>query len=209
MFNFHETLINRKQCIYYNAEKFTNDSKGWIGGNIPEFFLTQDEFIKKYNREYLFYLSILNPFDNQKMFSIFIPRDVDQLFERNIYPNCSLLMCEHTRSRESTNTDFTNINITKHAISEGKVDVNQTIKSNSYLVKFGGTPDLIQEESYYYKELHANSYGFLFQIDEDGYPNEVDFVKGNYPLCFGAIYIYAKITRDSVKEPCVGYWQYS
>jgi len=62
---------------------------------------------------------------------------------------------------------------------------------------------------YYFEELHKDGFSFLFQIDEDGYPTDVDFIEGNYPFGFGAVYVYAKILGSSIEKPCVGYWQFS
>lgn len=38
-----------------------------------------------------------------------------------------------------------------------------------FLIKLGGSPRLIQAEDYYFT-LKKHKFDFLFQIDEDGYP---------------------------------------
>ncbi|MCL2579868.1 MAG: hypothetical protein FWE32_07515 [Oscillospiraceae bacterium] len=231
MLDFNRVLIARSECITFQIVKLSSESKGWIGGNIPEYFLNQEDFIIKYRNDYYFYLSFVNPFDNEKMFSIFIPKDKKKLFNEKIYPNCSVLLFEHISSKESNNTDFTNSDIAKHSISDGDISSNIEVYNNDegditsvsnsqtvsihenerepFLIKFGGTPELIQEESYYYDKLDEDGLGFLFQIDENGYPTNEDFLKGSYPFCFGSLYVYANINSSSIKNPSIGFWQFS
>jgi len=229
LFDIRKILIDRNEYIVFQAEKYTDQEKGWIGGNAPKYFIENNDFFVKYKDTHYFYLTFINPFDNKNMFSIFVPKEKRQLFNNNIYPCCSILLFEHLCSGESNNTGFTNAAIMRHSISSGKVvpnvephynddgDVtwisngkvisNDDYEAEPFLIKVGGTPVLIQDERYYYERLHENGFEFLFQIDEDGYPPE--FIKGNYPFCFGAVYVYAKIINDSVQDPCVGYWQFS
>ena len=124
MFDLKSFLIDRNKCIIYQAEKFTNDSEGWIGGNIPEYFLSQDGFVEKYRNDYYFYLAFRNPFNHQNMYTILAPRDLRKLHEENIYPNCSIMLIEHELSKESIETVFTQYDIVKHSISQGKVNSN-------------------------------------------------------------------------------------
>ena len=228
MIEFEELLINRNKCVIFKAERYVNGKNGWIGGNIPEHFLSQDVFFERYKNNYWFYITIVSPLEPLKMYSIFVPKDSNRLNE-NIYPKCSILLVEHALSGESDNTCFTNTNITKHEISIGKIVYNfeerymdeddeypvwvandKIIPDEdvpSFLIKFGGTPNLIQTEDYYVNALQRDSMEFLFQIDEQGYAS--GSIRGNYPFKFGTVYIYAKISDKTIKEPCVGYWQFS
>ncbi|WP_160308903.1 hypothetical protein [Paenibacillus sp. DMB20] len=36
-----------------------------------------------------------------------------------------------------------------------------------------GNPRLVQDEDYYFSKLKDDSYSFLFQVDEDGYPDAI------------------------------------
>jgi len=230
VFEFKKILIDRSECILFHIEKSDNYSSGWIGGNIPEYFLKQCEFMKEHHSKYYFYLALVNPFNSQYMFSIFVPQNYNVYLNNNAYPSCSILIVEHPISDESNNTDFTNTDIRRHAISSGEVSANfseqfvdgevypvwmangEIISDDDvpeYFIKFGGSPILIQAEDYYTEVLQRDSFEFLFQIDEQGYPNSDDFLNGNMPFSFGAVYIYAKIKDNSIDKPCVGYWQFS
>jgi len=148
--DFNTILTDRCQCIVFRAEKYVDGLNGWLGGNIPEYFVDHIDSLNCKNEDYYFYLTLTHPFDAKKMFSIFVPRDYEVLLDKNIYPNCSVLLFEHTYSKESSNTNFTNFNIKKHNISGGQMLLNQEADNDFYLIKFGGIPDLIQKESFYY-----------------------------------------------------------
>lgn len=229
MIDFNNILVKRNECILYKAVRNNGESNGWIGGNMPGFFLGQDRLLDSYKNDYLFYLALINPLNPKKMFSIFTPRNHRRLLNRNIYPKCSILLFEHAVSQESNNTDFTNPVILRHYISGGKAAPNvephynsngdvvwisngQVVpdyenKAESFLIKFGGKPELIQASPHYYEKLHKDGFEFLFQIDEDGYP--IELIEGDLPFGFGAVYVYAKIKDDIVEDTCVGYWQFS
>ena len=207
MNSYQKTLIFREQCILFEAEEANSGLNGWIGGNIPEYLSNDVLFCEKHKNDYYFYFTIVNPFDKQKMLSVFPPKNYDKLCENHIYPNCSILLFEHEISTESSNIDFTNLEIVRHDISKGTTITDPVIKENPYFIKLGGKPDLIQGSSHYFKKLDENSLSFFFQINEEGYPESL--LKGSYPFFFGALYIYAKINESFITEPCVGYWQFA
>lgn len=131
-------LKERKECILFQASE--NDSRnGWIGGNAPVYF---DELEDKINQEteMYFYLSIVNPFDGDKMISIFAPENFEERISRNRYPNCSLLTIKHPKTEESNFDTFTNPDLVKHFISEANVVSDKKSFEESFLIKFGGTP---------------------------------------------------------------------
>ena len=206
MINYKSLLIDRIESILYVTTNLkTNNALGWIGGNPPEYF--DNHLISKENHNYSFYLSLLNPFDEERMISIFIP-DYDSYLEHDIYPDCSIKVFEHPTTQESELSNLkSSFMIDKKYIVESRIcNTNEAINI-PYLIKFGGTPDFIQQKEYYYKNLDKDAFKFLFQIDERGYPDGL--IKGNYPFNFGGLYIYANITWDSFSNPIAGFWQYT
>ena len=209
MENSNDLLSNRSKALIFMGRKFNDGDTSWIGGNAPTYFDDQKDFQSKYGSKYYFYLSLVNPLNPTMMFTIFFPRDYDEYLENNKYPNCAILLVEHPVSNESSTDVFTNPNMKKYAIGKCGVINNDTSEHQIFLVKFGGTPEHIQNKNFYTKELVADSFEFLFQIDEQGYPEEDDFIQGNYPFSYGALYIYAQIKNENVTDPVVGYWQFS
>jgi len=209
MENSNDLLSNRSKALVFTGREFNDGDTSWIGGNAPAYFDDQKDFQSKYGSKYYFYLSLVNPLNPTMMFTIFFPRDYDEYLENNKYPNCAILLVEHPVSNESSTDVFTNSNMKKYAIGNCGVINNDTSENQIFLVKFGGTPEHIQNKNFYTKELVADSFEFLFQIDEQGYPEEDDFIQGNYPFSYGALYIYAQIKNENVTDPVVGYWQFS
>jgi hypothetical protein len=220
MINFKDLFEKRSKCLLYNATKDASDNCGWIGGNPPEYFDDKISLINTEGVEYSFYLTIENPIDTENAISIFIPKNFNDRINNNEHANCSIKIFEHKITGESNNSFFRNDKeINKNYIKfdgktdEEKIDTQYTVdfdetvdESFGFLIKFGGKPVHIQGNQYYYEALHNKGYTFIFQIDEDGYPN--DFVK-TYPFNYGALYIYGKINDNIVNDIIVGYWQYS
>ncbi len=77
-----------------------------------------------------------------------------------------------------------------------------------YFIKVGGMPDLIQRESYFERNLLADGFSFILQVDENGYPD--GFVLDDYPFGYGALYVYARWRRPGCFEAVVaGFTQFS
>jgi len=214
-----ELLENRSKCLLYNAVEDSFENFGWIGGNPPEYFDDKISMFNNDNIEYRFYLTFNNPINNENAFSIFIPKKYSDRIDNNRYPNCSLKIFEHKISAESENSILKMNEINRHylkfieEVEEEKFqkqyteEFNETVDdSYSALVKFGGNPVLIQEEVYYYEQLLDDGYVFLFQIDEDGYP---DSLVSEYPFGYGALYVYGKMNNGTTNDVIVGYWQFS
>ncbi|WP_144406989.1 hypothetical protein [Paenibacillus sp. IHBB 10380] len=96
-----QILVKRTDCITYYASPgpAIEHCTSWIGGNAPDFFDDKADFIHKGDQTYYFYLSIVNPFTPNSMFSIFIPVDYEEYLENNMYPHCSSsspLTLQHT-----------------------------------------------------------------------------------------------------------------
>ncbi|MEK4424978.1 hypothetical protein [Solibacillus sp. FSL K6-1523] len=205
--NCLKTLRERKECMIFQTSE--NDScNGWIGGNAPVYFDELEDVVNK-ETEMNFYLSIVNPFDINEMISIFAPKNYEERISKNRYPNCSLLIINHPKTEESKLDNFTNPDLVKHFISEASIVNDKKSFKESFLIKFGGTPKHIQQEEYYYKELHDDGFSFIFQVDEDGYPDTLIKPRKSYPFGFGAVYLYARILDGSIENPIKGYWQYS
>ena len=204
MASYQSLLIDRTECILYKAvEEKTPLISGWIGGNPPLCF---DNCLELKDHNYTFYLTLQNPFHQEQMISIFIP-DYETYLNYRIYPECAIRVFEHPFVEQSNLSLLRTPFMQQQYIVKTKIcDTNQAIKECS-LIKFGGTPDLIQDKSFYYEALHNDGYKFLFQIDENGYPDNL--IKGNYPFSFGSLYIYAKITSEKFSNPLMGFWQFS
>ncbi|AUO06487.1 hypothetical protein NS115_11325 [Paenibacillus jamilae] len=209
--NQKNILVERTNCIlYYAGSALLNEhSAGWIGGNAPEFFDDQEDLIHEGNPKYVFYLSLVHPFKPESMISVFIPEDYEEYLENNIYPNCSIKVIEHPISTESVKDMFTNPGLIKHAISNGELSHDEKSMDQSFLIKVGGNPRLIQNEDYYFTKLKEESLSFLFQVDEDGYPETLLQEDYNYPFGFGSLYIFAKMGTTEIQHPVAGFWQFS
>ncbi|MEQ6357066.1 hypothetical protein ABNX05_20765 [Lysinibacillus sp. M3] len=202
-------LDERKESIIFQLNRNQNVGNGWIGGNAPAYFDDKSELLSAIGSEYHFYLCFVCPLDKNNMISIFIPKEYENRISKNIYPNCSLYVFEHPVSKESMDSTYTEFGMVKHYISEGIFVSDEQAFDTPFFIKFGGIPFLIQEEEYYYTELEKDKYSFLCQIDEEGYPDGVFDSRTSLPFGFGAVYLYAIVAEDSIKNPLVGYWQYS
>ncbi|AIQ13839.1 hypothetical protein PDUR_19420 [Paenibacillus durus] len=179
----------------------------WIGGRAPLFFDDKVELVNKNGNKHYFYLSLVNPFQHDRMICIFIPNDFKEYLEKNIYPNCSIQVFDHPIKAESTKDIFTHPRLKKHSITGGEIINDKKSIKQSFLIKIGGTPRLIQDEDYYFSKLTEDSFAFMFQVDEDGYPR--NFVKGNLLFGFGALYKFTQIMDNEIQNPIAGFWQLS
>ena len=209
--NQDNILHQRTDCILYHSHPAGTDEygAGWIGGNAPAFFDNRSDLIHQGNSSYRFYLSLIHPFRPGNMLSIFIPDSYEDYLDNNMYPDCSIQVIEHPAEIESIHTTFTHPHLIKHTISRGKLSKDEESNDQPFLIKVGGHPRLIQQEDYYVAKLKEDSFSFLFQIDEEGYPETLLHEEGSYPFGFGALYIYAKIKAMEVEHPVAGFWQFS
>jgi len=204
---YNKFFQERNECMVFQTNEI-DSGNGWIGGNAPSYF---DELEGTVNEEttMYFYLSFVNPFNENEMISIFAPQNFEERISKNRYPNCSLMTIKHSKTEESKFDTFNNPDFVKHFISEATIVSDKEPFNQSFLVKFGGTPKHIQEEEYYYKELHEDGFSFILQIDEEGYPDKLIKPRKSYPFAFGAIYLYAQMKEDLIENPLKSYWQYS
>jgi hypothetical protein len=209
MKNFNELFLNRTYCKIFQAFSHTMDSQSWMGGNAPQYFDDKLEKVNGNGIDYYFYLSLMHPFENERMISIFVPKKYDEYLDNNIYPNCSIQVFEHPVSEESIHNHFTNFGFKRHSIVLDKIIKDSESFDQPFLIKLGGTPRLIQDEDYYFTELKKHKFDFLLQIDEDGYPDSF-LDDTDYPFGYGALYLFAHLSDSSSElNPIAGFWQYS
>ncbi|AIQ13780.1 hypothetical protein [Paenibacillus durus] len=209
MTNFKKVFEERTQCMVFQASLPIETCTSWIGGRAPLFFDDKSEIVNKNGNKHYFYLSLVNPFESSRMFSVFIPSDFEEYLENNIYPNCSIQVIEHPTTTESTKDFFNHPGLIKHSITDGELINDKESRDQSFLIKFGGAPRLIQDKEYYFSKIREDSFDFLFQVDEDGYPDALLKGNYNYPFGFGALYIFAQIISDEIQNPVAGFWQFS
>lgn len=204
--------------FYAEIIKFDSNLYGRIGGNAPECLL--EEISDKFS----FYACLPDPLGNG-YFSIFLPRDFDLLLSQKIYPDCSILIKQHTFSPQSRDTRHADANLNVMSImpfapleadyyeiirqneanfltSEHSGEKYEEITQYSHFIVIGKQPCLVQDEEYYYENLVRDGWEFFAQLDEACYPDEL--VCGSYPLCFGALYLYRKDSKI-----IAGFWQNS
>lgn len=192
-----------EKCLLYKAILAPTDqpSLGWIGGCPPAYCGEEDTSFTGY----LFYMTLILP-NKQRQISIFLPEDWEIYLCKNRYPDCAIKVIEHDISSEGTKTELQHPAIIKHDIILYKECCDTETGNEPFLVKLGGIPRLVQNKKFYYDQLEKDGYSFYMQIDEDGYPLD-GLLKGNYPFCYGALYLYAKQDNNIVENIIAGYWQ--
>jgi hypothetical protein len=174
-------------------DEYSSKLRGRLGGNIPIEFEHREVEIKGYQ----FYLCVENPLTQNKMISIFLPKDYDLMIDHNIYPDCSIKLFVHDYTDESENENYTNKNINKSSLTPFSIVNGDDLG----LIRIGDSPRLLQDENYYFEKIEEDGYNFLMQIDEDYYSDNT--LNGDYPLGYGAIYIYSK--KENI---IVGFFQF-
>lgn len=209
---------------YYYLSENEENCIGWLGGNSPEWFDDKKEQIDEPDCHYGFYCTFVLE-DPARSLSVFIPEKFDFLIENNIYPNCSIKAFIHPTAKESTDNYFQlmperpnpNKTLTDY---QKKFDYSQSVFSKTYIVSretddneeaafltVGDDVFHIQNENFYWQELIKDGYRLWGYINEEGYYpliKRIDFIHGNMPLAFGAMYLYKR-----GEQIIVGYWQYS
>ncbi len=198
-------MKNAKKNIGDSEYFYITDGDGLgsrVGGNPPNIEFLDDNFLS----EYFYFLTISGNdvnISNGNDLSIFIGNDFAVYNEKTNYPEIKIKCFIHSPAE----------------ISKKYLGKNDTIKSanlikkspitagDSYLVKWGGDPDLIQKEPSYSETLIIDGYRFLFQVDDNGFPD--GFLSEDYLFGYGALYIYGKINDDgAVIEAVPGFTQF-
>ena len=209
---YHYLTESERNCI------------GWLGGNAPAWFDDKKELVDDTNRHYGFYCTFQLENPGQSL-SIFIPEDYDYLLENNTYPNCCIKAYTHPTTAESEDNYFRlkpekPTSIEKLTTYQKKFDYSKPVLGKTLItansvknekeaafLTVGDDVFYIQDKNFYREKLLNDGYELWGYINEDGYYpllRRTDFVHGNMPLSFGAMYLYRR-----GNEIIVGYWQYS
>lgn len=195
--DFTKLLITRGAALYYEIADYREGSKSWAGGNAPAFF-DEGEFFGGGN--YYFYLTLQNPLDTDKQFSIFTP-GFDTALEYNSYPGCKVILVEHPLCAQSKSCRFRHPEIVEvYSIQSIGEDKDNPEKNNA--VKFGGKVIPIQWGLDNNGTVIKDGFDFIFQINEIGMGDIAEFMSG-------CIYIYGKVEENAVTGLFVAYWEYS
>ena len=176
------------QCIPYNE-----NIKGRIGGNPPINIETEIP------EGYAFYATLVHPEKENKMLSILISNDFNQLIHHQSYANILIKVVEHNFSYEG---DKYNLSLPQIGKTSSISDYSRN-KQKFNLVQVGGRPDLIDDDPIYYEKLLADDYSFYLSIDEEGY--DVPSMK-MVIFSYGAVYLYK---HNKTGEIIAGFWQYT
>lgn len=205
MITYSSLFIERSVCILYTATMFERGSAiGWIGGTAPMFFDTPQN--SNSLEHYTFYLTFQNPLNPRISISVFLPKDYDRYAEDDRYPDLPIKVLEHPTTEAGILQDLSSPSLNKCYIEMSRVCTSEVVDT-PYLIKLGGFPVLIQDKERYYRALEQDGFTFMFQVDENGYPEEL--VNGNYPFNFGCFYAYALFKSDCFSELTAGFWQFS
>ncbi|WP_404987143.1 hypothetical protein ACI513_09865 [Chryseobacterium sp. M5] len=201
---YNKLFIDRTKSIYLDISPVDTNRTSKISGNHPIYFDKVTNLVDR--NKYYYFLTIGDEFSallDKKCLSIFVRHDIFDI--ETIYPKFDMLCIVHEPTGYSSDTSLQHPNLT-----EGSLVFSKKEKADeARFIKIGGLPDLIQDEDYYSKDLDKDGYGFIFQFDEFGYPD--DFIKGNCPFAFGSVYFYGKTNNESlsIENIIAGYFQFS
>ncbi|HDQ4282013.1 hypothetical protein [Acinetobacter baumannii] len=170
-------------------------SIGRIGGNIPIILTEKKDELK----DYVFYMTFQNHENNREYLSIFVHKLFDERIDNNIYPNIAVKIFIHKYSNESNITDYT----AKELNTKFIAGYDEVEDDEFNLITYSKTPNLIQEENYYFENLNKDNFEFFIQIDEDFYTDNT--LKGTYIFAYGALYIFKQKETGKI---VAGFWQH-
>ena len=172
-----------------------------VGGGMPVDLIVDPEASQ--GRHFLLTLSHLDFSELGDLdLSLLLDRDFASFSEETVYPDIGIDCILHPPCAEEDADQRGRM----AELSRGYL-IKQASASETWFIKFGGTPALIQEEDYHQRALLDAGFEFLFQIDENGYPD--GFLSGNYPFGYGALYIYAKFDKtEKIVKVVAGFAQF-
>lgn len=210
--------------VYYCLTEKEKGSVGRLGGNAPKWFDDKRDSVDEPDCHYGFYCTFLLK-ETGRSLSIFIPESFERLLDGNIYPNCSIKAFEHPTAEESAD-DYFRLMPERPKAGERltgyqrRFDYSRPVLKKVFIAPCTEKPEddaafltigddifYIQDKDHYRDELIKDGYKIWGYINEEGYyplEREMEFIHGNMPLSFGAMYLYEK-----EGEIIVGYWQYS
>lgn len=209
---------------YYYLTEEEKGSVGRLGGNAPKWFDDKRDSVDEPGCHYGFYCTFKLK-GTERSLSIFIPENLDRLLNDNIYPNCSIKAFTHPTAEESAD-DYFRLMPEKPKAGERltgyqrRFDYSRPVLKKVFIAPCAEKPEddaafltigddifYVQDKDYYREALIKDGYEIWGYINEEGYyplEREKEFIHGNMPLSFGAMYLYKR-----GDEIIVGYWQYS
>lgn len=154
----------------------------------------------------IIHLTFQNPLNPGMSISVFLPKDYDRYAEDDRYPDLPIKELEHPTTKAGILQDLSSPSLNKCYIEMSRVCTSEEVDT-PYLIKLGGFPILIQDKERYYRALERDGFTFMFQVDENGYPEGL--VNENSPFNFGCFYAYALFKSDCFSELTAGFWQFS
>lgn len=209
MSSFDNLFEKCTSSILLELNPFTPNRKSKLGGMPPSYFDGTHEGELKNEYYYLFTLSDeFSEFIDNKDLSVFIPKDYSNYGSTSLYPQLNVKCFIHETSTISTEgSAYVHPEIVESSLAPIKKEDKLSDEEYTYFIKIGSTPYLLQDEAYFYRDLIENDYKFIFQLDENGLTE--DYLKGNYPFGFGAVYFYGiiNIINNSIANIIAGFWQ--
>lgn len=223
----NELLIDRTHALGYLLTEKEENNQGWIGGNAPEWFADRGALlVDEDGNQYGFFLTMKLPLTDD-MVSIFLPERF-AVYAHGTYP-CGIKAVMHPISSESKEELYRLMpekpepgqRLTKY---QKRFDYSLPVLTKAFIgpwtksaadsrpfedfIQFGGIPAWIQgNKKYYTNQLLDDGYVYIMQINEDQYLP--DLIHGNYPFCFGALYLYGKLKGDRLTDLIAAFWQNS
>ncbi|MFT2710806.1 hypothetical protein [Clavibacter sp. Sh2126] len=171
-----------------------------VGGAMPAVLASDAEFAD--GRYFFMTLSCTDfPVLGSRDVSIFLDETFAPFDEETGYPEIRVYCARHLPS----GPDPTGRGVMRD-IPRGSLSLIERGDEPCF-VKFGGQPMLLQVDDRYERPVKEAGYAFLFQVDESGFPD--GFVEGDYPLGYGALYVYATFdAHGQVSEVVPGFSQF-
>ena len=188
-----------------------------IGGIAPKAFANACPKCPVCGRILTYYLSlgsdILPEFLNDRELSVFYCPDFEcRSYAQLPWLKPSLRVIIHSQKSRNNIPLKCDSTMEGRALMLGSIDLDfdDELGSPSQGSKIGGQPGLIQIGEYEdeIKSLEKDGFQFLFQFDEESYPEDMEI--GDAPFAFGAIYVYAKLDQISDVEGedyAIAFWQ--
>lgn len=178
----------------------TTDGPSRVGGGLPAVLLSEPALGR--GRRFFLTLSHVDfPALGERDLSVLFDGDFSPFGESTVYPDIGIRCLLHPPCQMTSGTEGIIPELSRGSLFE------QGDVKDSWFIKYGGAPELVQEEDYHQRALLDAGFEFLFQVDEDGYPD--GFLSGRYPLCYGALYVFAKFDRTGrVIDVTAGFTQF-